>query len=241
MLPYGSAILFLYSMEKINLTATKRDVTGKAVNKSRKSGMLPGVLYGHNVEATPLQIKEQEFSKAFKRAGESTLIDLNVDGTLRPVLVHEVQYHYLTSKPIHVDFYAVNMTEKLTAHIPLHFTGESQAIKALGGVLVKNLSEVEVECLPGDLPPYFEIDISKLNTFEDVIRVADIAVSDKVEIKTNPDEVVTLVAAPRTEEELKSLEEKPVEADVTQVEGVVKPEAEEATDEAKETAKKEKE
>jgi large subunit ribosomal protein L25 len=226
-------------MEQISLTATKRAAKGKLNAKIRKSGKLPAVLYGHNLETSSIEINEREFAKVFKAAGESTLVNLTVDAKTQPVLIQEVQHHYLHGQPIHVDFYAVNMSEKLKAKIPLHFVGESQAIKALGGTLVKNLAEVEVECLPGDLPHQFEIDIAVLNTFEDAIHVRDLNVSDKVQILTPADEVVVTVAAPRTDEEMAALSEKPVVEDVTKVEGVVKPEAP-AAGEEKPEAKEEK-
>lgn len=209
-------------MEQI-LTATKRDLSGKRVAKLRKQGNLPAVLYGHDVAAQSLELSAKDFLKTFRSAGESTLITLSVDGKPQPVLIHDVQRHYLSGQPTHVDFYAVNMNEKLRARIPLHFIGEAAAVKTLGGVLVKNLSEVEVECLPADLPHVFEVDISKLNSFEDVICVSDIQVSDKVKIQAHPDEIVANVIPPRSEEELKALEEKPVE-EVAKVEGIVKPE-----------------
>lgn len=212
-------------METISLSATKRTVKGKATSKLRSAGILPGVLYGHNTKATDIELDSREFGKAFKQAGESTLVNLSVDGKTQPVLIQEVQNHYLTDQPIHVDFYAVNMNEKLKAKIPLHFVGESAAVKNLGGTLVRNLNEVEVECLPADLPHAIEVDISALATFENVINVKDLNVSSKVQILANPDEMVVTVAAPRSEEELASLSEKPVVEDVTKVEGVVKPEA----------------
>ncbi|HTL39692.1 MAG TPA: 50S ribosomal protein L25 [Methylomirabilota bacterium] len=210
---------------EIAITATKREALGKRVKGLRQAGKLPGVLYGHNVSNQALEINEKDFTKAFKNAGESTIVNLVVDGKTQPVLIHEVQNHYLTGQPIHVDFYAVNMTEKIKVKVPLHFIGESAAVKALGGTLVKNLAEVEVECLPGDLPHSFEVDISALNTFEDAIRVSDIKISDKVAIVGSPDEVAVTVAPPRSEEEMKALEEAPVAEDVTKVEGVIKPEA----------------
>ena len=210
-------------MEKITIAANKRTVTGKPVNKLRKGGVLPAVVYGHNLETTPLEINEREFAKAFKTAGESTIVSLSIDGKTHPVLIHEVQNHYLTDRPIHVDFFAVNMTEKLTATVPLHFIGEAPAVKTLGGVFTRNLSEVEVECLPADLPQSIEVDISSLNTFEDAIRVKDLKVSDKVEIKANPDEFVANVVPPRSEAELAELSQAPVAEDVSTVEGVVKP------------------
>lgn len=212
------------AMEKINITATKRDVSGKRVKILRKAGKLPAVLYGHNVSTQGIEISERDFAKAFKTAGESTLINLVVDGKAQPVLIHDVQHHFLNDRPIHVDFYAVNMSEKIKVKIPIHVVGESAAVKTLGGTLVKNLAEVEIECLPADLPQNFEVDISILNTFEDVIRVSNLDTGNKVTILSPADEVIVTVAPPRTEEEMKALEEAVTE-DVTKVEGVVKPEA----------------
>lgn len=223
-------------MAQITINATKRTVTGKSVNALRKAGKLPAVLYGHNVKAENIEVNAADFAKAFKTAGESTIVNLTVDGKTHPVLIQDVHNHFLSDRPLHIDFYAVNMTEKLKATVPIHFVGESQAVKSLGGVLVKNLSEVEVECLPADLPSHLEVDISSLNKFEDAIRVSDLKVSDKVKILAQPEEVVVAVTPPRSEEEMKSLDEKPVDADVTKVEGVVKPEVpvEGAEGEAKE-------
>ena len=208
-------------MEKIAITGTKREVLGKKVKALRTAGKLPAVLYGHNVENKQIEISEKDFTKAFKSAGESTLVNLVVDGQSQQVLIHEVQHHYLHGRPIHVDFYAVNMTEKLKVHVPVHFVGESPAVKALGGTLVKNLSEVEVECLPTDIPQSFEVDISLLNTFEDAIRVSSLPHDDKVVIITPADEVITNVAPPRSEEEMSALNAE-IKEDVTAVEGVVK-------------------
>jgi large subunit ribosomal protein L25 len=226
-------------MEQITLTASKRETLGKKVDKIRKADKLPAVLYGHGLDTLHIEIDQKEFQKTFKKAGENTLVSLMLGGQVYPVLIQEVQYHYIRGYPIHVDFYVVRMDEKLKAHIPLHFIGESVAVKTMGGILVKNLSEIEVECLPGDLPQSFEIDISKLNTFEDMIRVSDLIVSDKVKVLARADELIVAVAPPRSEEELKSLEETVTE-DVTQVEGVIKPEGEEAKTEAGEEKKVEK-
>ena len=101
------------AMENITVTATKRTVSGKQVKTLRTAGKLPAVLYGHNTPTEAIEVAEKDFNKAFKAAGESTLINLVVDGQTRPVLIHEVQHHYLNDQPIHVDFYAVNMDEKI--------------------------------------------------------------------------------------------------------------------------------
>ncbi|MBX4191588.1 MAG: 50S ribosomal protein L25 [Candidatus Doudnabacteria bacterium] len=223
-------------MENIAITATKREVSGKKVQTLRAAGKLPAVVYGHNTENKQLEINEKEFTKAFKSAGESTLVNLTIDGKSQPVLIHDVQHHYLSGKPIHVDFYAVNMTEKLKVKVPVHFLGESPAVKAMGGTLVKNLSEIEVECLPGDIPQAFEVDISILNTFEDAIRVSSVKVAKEVTVITPADEVLVTVSAPRTEEEMNALNAE-IKEDVTAVEGVVKPEPVVGADEKKKEEK----
>ncbi len=212
-------------MNEIAITATKRTVTGKQVNKLRSTGQLPAVLYGHNTETQQLQVNEKDFAKTLKQAGESSVVNLIVDGKTTPVLIHDVQNHYLNDQPIHVDFFAINMSEKIKVKVPLHFTGESLAVKSLGGTLVRNLLEVEVECLPTDLPREIEVDISSLNTFEDAIRVSDFKISDKVTILAPAEDVAVTVAPPRTEEEMNELAQVPIAEDVTKVEGVVKPEA----------------
>lgn len=224
-------------MEQITITASKRTILGKLTSRLRKNGKLPAVIYGHGISAQNIEVNEREFQRIFKQAGESTILNLNVDGKSYPVLIQDVQHHFLTENPTHIDFFAVNMSEKLTARIPLVFVGEAPAVKTLGGILVKNVAEVEVECLPTDLPQHLEVDISVLDNFEKDFRVSDLKVSDKVQILTNPEEVVVNVAPPRTEAELASLSEKPVEADVNAVEGVTKPE--ETAAPAEEEAKKE--
>jgi large subunit ribosomal protein L25 len=184
-------------MQNLQLNAKKRDpkMTPKGI---RKAGQVPAVLYGRNVENQSLTVRDVEFEKVFRTAGESTIINLvTEDSKTHPVLVQDVQLHVLSHQPIHVDFYQVSMTEKLKANVVLEFTGEAPAVKTLGGVLFKQLSEVQVECLPADLPHNITIDISPLKTFEDVVLVKDLNVSDKVKILAPADEVVVKVQPPR--------------------------------------------
>lgn len=225
-------------MEKITLAATRRTVSGKSVSKLRKNGKLPAVLYGHGMESQHLELDERDFNKVFKKAGESTLVTLSFEGKDQPVLIQDVQKHYLKDNSIHVDFYAVRMDEKLTATVPLHFEGEAPAVKALGGILTKNISEVEVECLPADLPQYIEVELSGLDTFDKAIRVGDLKVSDKVKVLASEDEMIVTVIPPRSEEELKELEEKPV-LDVQSVAGVAESTEAPTTEAAPETESKE--
>ncbi len=213
------------NMDKIQLNGEKREVKSN-LNKLRKSGKIPAVLYGHKVLSTPLTIDLGVFEKVLRKAGESTIIDLVTDdGKTHPVIIHDVQNHFLTNRPVHVDFYEVSMTEKLKAAVTLEFTGEAKAVKELGGVLVRILNGVEVECLPADLPHSFVVDISKLATFHDSITVADLAVSSKVKILTPAEEVIAKVQPPRDmEAELAT----PVVEDISAVEGAAETKPEEA-------------
>lgn len=191
------------AQQTIVLNAQTRASLGRQVRALRRSGVIPTVLYGHNVPARALQVDAREFAKVYKQAGASTLVDLKVgDAAPIKVLVHEVTPHHLTLKPIHIDFYQVSMTEKLTAKIPLKFTGEAPAVKELGGVLVKNLQTVEVECLPHDLVHEIEVDISALKTFADHLTVASLKVPAGITLKDKPEEVIALVQAPKQEEEV---------------------------------------
>jgi large subunit ribosomal protein L25 len=225
-------------MEKTYLKGQKRTVTGGKVSKLRKAGVIPAVMYGHKIAAQNLALNYLEFQKVFQKAGENTVIELEIEGGEKAnVLVHDVQLDAMDGKISHVDLFQVRMDEKIETKIPLEFVGEAPAVKALGGVLVKNMDEVEVSCFPADLPSTIQVDIAQIVTFDIHIKVKDLKVSDKVEIMSDMETVIALVERPRTEEELAALNEK-VEADVTKVEGVVKPEAPAAEGEGE--AKKEK-
>lgn len=212
-------------MEKLQLKATVRDIKAQNPSQIRAAGNIPAVLYGHNIPNLHLILNQNEFEKILRKAGENTIVEIITDdGKPHNVLINDVQKHYLTSKPDHADFYEVSMTEKLTAPVPLEFVGESNAVKAMGGTLVKQITEVEVECLPSDLPRNIEVDISLLKTFEDSILVKDLKLPANVEIVTDAEELVSKVSAPRdVEAELAE----PVVEDISKVEGAAedKPEA----------------
>ena len=205
----------------ISLKAEVRELVGKKAKQLRKLDKIPAVMYGNKIAAQNLTVSYIDFKRVFAKTGESALIELEVAGKKHNVLVHDTQLEPMSGKVTHIDFFQVNMKEEVETEIPLEFVGESAAVKAHGGVLIKNMDEISVKCLPADLPEKYEIDISKLETFDDVISVKDLKISDKVEIMLDPETVIALVAAPRTEAEMESLEQK-VEEDVTKVAGVVK-------------------
>lgn len=201
----------------MELNAQTREKIGGNLNALRQSGVLPAVVYGSQTDSLPVQVGYKDFMKVLKEAGESTIVSLSVNGNLKNVLIHDVKTDPLTGKVVHADFYQVRMDKKIKSEIPLVFAGESGAVKNLGGILIKSIHEVEVEALPADLPHDIQVDISVLNTFENVIHLKDLPVPSGVKIFGNPEEVVASVAAPRTEAELESLKAAPVEAKVEEV------------------------
>jgi large subunit ribosomal protein L25 len=201
-------------MEQIELKAEPRTLTGKQVRQVRNQGYVPAVVYGSNSEPTPIQVEGKTLHKVLSKAGGNTLIALQI-GKKKPVptLAREVQRDIIRHNILHVDFYRVVMTERITAEIPLVLTGEAPAVDE-GGVLVHGLSTVEVQCLPADLPSVIEVDLSSLAEFNDLVAVADLQVPSSVTVLSDPDSVIARIEAPRIiEEEVEEIEEVEVPAE----------------------------
>ncbi len=212
-------------MDKVILEAKTRSERGRKVNKGRKEGLVPAVVYGNKVDSLGLWVSALDLKRLLKKSGESTIIDLKIDGKDdRNVLIHEIQKNGLTDNFMHIDFFQVRMDKEIETEVELVFIGEAPAVKEQGGILVKSIDKVEVKCLPADLPSHIDVDISVINAFDKHITINDLKIPAKVKIKADLETVVALVTPPRSEEDLAELEEK-VEADVTKVEGVVKEEA----------------
>jgi large subunit ribosomal protein L25 len=229
-------------MNKIELKSKTRTKLGK-VKFIRAERKIPCILYGPEIKKSiPLEIGYKEFRKTYNETGESTIIELIIDDkNKKNVLIKNVQLDPITSNYNHVDFYQINMKEKIIANVELVYIGVSPAVKDSAGILVKNLNEIEVKCLPIDLPKEIIIDISVLKTFNDFIKIKDLEISDKVEISANAGDIVATVTPPRSEEELSALDEE-IEEKVEEVEGVKKeePEAEEGEADKKTEDKPEK-
>lgn len=228
------------AMEAIKLALKKRDAT-LTPKKLRLKSIIPAVIYGHGTENKNVQIDYNSFHKAFKAAGESTLLDLEIegDGTVK-ALVKDWQVEPLSNRYTHVDFYQVNLKEKLKTEVALNFIGESPAVKEQGGSIIKTLDSVLVECLPMDLVHSIDVDISVLKNFDDMIAVKDLAVPAGIEILENADEVIVKVEAPMTEDQLKALENAaPVDVTAVKTEAEVKAAEEAAKAAAEETVAKE--
>lgn len=195
----------------INLTSQLREITGRAVKSLRDQGLIPAVIYGHGSKVQNLTLMAKEFEKVFSQAGESTLIDLAINEQKSiKVLIQDLQRDAVSDTIIHVDFHQVKMDEKITAEVPLKFSGEARAVKELGGVFVQVSDAVKIECLPGDLISEIIVDVTNLSTFTDKIQIKDLAVPAGVKILAEAEETVALVEAPRTEKEVEDLAAAPV-------------------------------
>lgn len=190
------------------IVAEKRDILGKKTNSLRKRGFLPAVIYGKGNLSESIAVKEIDFLKLWKSAGESSVIELELDGKKRNVLIQDVAVDPLKDNPIHADFYAVDMTKTVKVEVPLEFAGESDAVKG-GGILIKVLHAIDVESLPADLPRALQVDLSILKNIGDSFSVKNLKIPKDVKILKNPEEIVALVEAPRAEEELKAEEAPP--------------------------------
>ena len=198
----------------ITLEASLKD-DELAINALREQGFIPAVVYGHGIDTINLMVPEKEFDKFYKKVGANTMIELEwksgAKKEKRPVLIHEVQYDYLKGKTMHVDFYQVRLDEKIKTHIPLVFINEAPAVKNLSGILVKSLQEIEVEALPQELPQTFEVDLSKLETFESNIKVKDLSIPSSAKVFISSETVIASVTPPRSEEELEANKQAVVE------------------------------
>jgi large subunit ribosomal protein L25 len=215
-------------MTRPKLSATPRETIGKAVKRLRRSGVLPAVLYGPDLESRSIQLDAHEFELLRRRAGRNALLDLSMDGDRpQPVLLHAVQEHPLTRKTLHVDFLAVNMRAERTVDVSISMVGESEAVDKLGGVLLHLRDAVQVRALPDDLPPSLELDISSLDTFDAVLHASDLVVPAGVTLVTDATEAVARVQPPRVEEAPEPTEEEAAAAEAEEAaEGAEVPAAE---------------
>lgn len=214
-------------MKKVKLNAQQRKIFGRKVKKLRKEGLLPANVYGKKVKSQAVKVDLKEFLEVYKQTGETGIVDLSLGGRskTRPVLIHNLQKHPVTDRLFHVDFYQVDLSEKVQVAIPIEMIGEAPAV-AKGGVLVQQLGEVEVEALPANLPEKFEVNVISLEEIGQSIAIKDLKV-DKAKFKILVDDEDQLVV--KIEEPSKEEEEKPAEEEVE--EG--KPEEKKAKEEPK--------
>ncbi len=219
----------------MNLNASLR-ANNQTLFELRSLQLLPGVVFGKETKSVPVTVKKLDFERAYRKSGESTLIDLYVENEKvpRPILVSEIQFEPATGQPIHVSFHQVVLKEKVSARVPIVVIGEALAVKNGLGVLLTLLDEVEVEAYPRDLPKEFVVDVNGLTEVGQGIEIKDLKVGPKVEIKAEPDELVVKIDYLAKEEEVVvAPTEAEAIADVTATEELTEEEKQRREEEAK--------
>ncbi len=166
----------------------------------RRGGQVPCVVYGNGVENMMLSCEERMLRSVYEKAGESTLVELDIAGKKVPVLIHELSLHPVSDRFEHVDFYAVDMKKEVETHVHVRLDGESPAVRDGGGVLVTTLDHVTVRCLPTNLPHELTANLGKLTDFGMNLTVADLTVPEGVTVVDDPETMIVTVQEPRAEE-----------------------------------------
>jgi|SRR5579871_3655149 len=220
-------------MKRHVLKVTKREVFGKKLKALRREGILPGNIYGKGVTSLAVQVPTKEFLDLYKEVGATGLIDVEVGGETRPVLIHDVHVDHVNHVPLHADFFQVNLKEKVRTMVPVVIVGTPKAIEDKLGELLQTLNEVEVEALPADLPEKFEVDVTHLAAVDEQIAITDLKKPNGVEILNEPTTVVAKIAAIVEEPEPTPAEET---AEGAEGEAATEGETEASSDKKEETA-----
>lgn len=186
-------------MKREKIKAEKRKILGKQVKKLRRDGIIPANMYGKNIKSESLQVMLKDFAPIFKDAGETGLVDIDVNDKVTPVLIHNVQKDF-RGNVLHADFFAVNLKEKVKAMVPVEVIGEPKAVVDKIGLLMNITDEVEVEALPENLPENIEVNVEHLAAIDDQVTVADLKAPEGVEILTDKEQVVSKIGELITKE-----------------------------------------
>ena len=201
-------------VDTFQLSAQKRETSRTTRRELRAGKRVLGVMYGYEVDPVTVSLDASEMLRTYRKAGQSSLVDLDLDGKKIKVIIKALQLHPVHSTIQHVDFFAVNLKEKTIVEVPIIFVGESPAVKTLGGIFTSIRDSLEIRCLPTEIPREITVDISKIENIGDTITVRELGIdTEKYEIMhTEPEKVVCLVTG--REEEVE--EEVPVEEEIAE-------------------------
>jgi large subunit ribosomal protein L25 len=187
----------------LEIAVTAREVYGKQNKRLRTTGVVPGVLFGKGTGSIPVQLDAKALELLYRQAGRTSVVKVSVDGG-RPTsaIIKGLQRNPLTGKALHVDLFAVDLTQEMQADIPLAFIGTSAAVEMEAGILFTALDHLKVRALPADLPHEIEVDLSSLVDMEATIHVRDLSVSNNLTVINDPDDLIAKVTPPRAEEEI---------------------------------------
>ena len=188
----------------LELTLDARAAQGKANKRLRREGFVPGVVYGKGEDSTNVQVEAKTFEVLYRAAGKTSVVKFRLPGASRATsgFIKSVQRHPLSGRPLHVDYYLVNLKVEMEVDVPLVFTGEAPAVEATGGTLLHNMSSIHVKALPTDIPHEIVVDVSVLKSLDVAIHVRDLNLNrDLVNVMTDGETLVATVVPPRVEEE----------------------------------------
>lgn len=196
-------------METLSLKLSPRTVTGKKVRTLRRDGVVPVHLFGRGIGPLALQVEAAVLRRLLPRAGRNVAIAIELEEQKGENIcfVREVQRHPVTDALLHVDFLRVDVSQTITAEVPVILEGESPAVQDSGGILLQGLDSIRVESLPMNMPASFNVDVSGLDNFDKTIRVGILQAGPDVTILTAPEEMIATVVPPRIEEVAEELEE----------------------------------
>jgi large subunit ribosomal protein L25 len=234
-------------MDRLALVAEERIIVGKKVKNLRKQGKLPAHVFGKGLEAESVSVDGNTFLKTYREAGATGVIDLKIGAEkIRPVMVRGIQHDPVSGDAVHIDFYQVNLLEKVTVPVPLILIGEEpESVKLGENIVLQTVNEVQVEALPTDLVENIEIDISTLQNVDDSINVSQLKYDkQKLNVLADPEEIIVKLAPAVSEEMQELLEEQAAETAESAAEAAegeegekaegTEGEAEETTEEGKE-------
>lgn len=183
-------------MGNLKLKASKRTIIGKNTVALRRQGITPIHVFGNGIESLSLQCDSSELKKLISHEGATRLIDIVIEKekTPRSVFIREIQRDAMNGQLLHVDFYQVDKAEKMTAEIPIVFTGDSPAVRSKINMIEHLLTHIEIETYPDKMPPHIEVDISSLKEAGDAIHVKDITFSKDISTTAEPEQIVVKVS-----------------------------------------------
>ena len=189
-------------MQEYKIEVQKRDLSSKKsfVKGLRRSGDIPGIYYSHDSkESIPFLVTQKVLREALK--SESQVYKINVGNKLRDVIIKSIQYHPMTEEMLHIDLYGVDMDTKVTVKVPILITGQPIGVREEGGVLNQSMTELDVECLPSDIPQNIEADVSNL-AIGDTMRLENMTTADNLTLVGDSDMLIASVVAPAKQEEV---------------------------------------
>jgi large subunit ribosomal protein L25 len=201
-------------MREIPITVQRRHDIGKGVaRQTRMAGKIPGVVYGPETEPIPVSVEEREFRTAMRHASSGSILNLNMDGKETKAVLREMQRDPVTSRVLHVDFHAISMNKPIHVAIPIHFVGTPVGVKVDGGIMQATMREIEISCLPVNIPEHLEVDVSELR-IGDSIHVGKVSIPNAT-ILADAQRTIVVISAPTV---IKA-EAAAVEAEAAAVEG----------------------